>query len=217
MTTTPRWLGTRQAADLLGVKPETVYAYVSRGVLERHRSPDGRSSRFSRVEVERLAARNRRGGRAGALEVVIDSGLTLLDPEGGLFYRGTDATELARTSTFERVAELLWGSTYRTSAWTVPEAVTDVARKAVAALPAPARPTDRLRVAVAALAALAGADDHRDDRRPEYVTRAARTAILAGVEALPRRSTPQGTTVAHRLWSRLSGRPPERGEIRALT
>src|SRR6188472_1519608 len=100
-------LTTVQAATRLGVKPETLYAYVSRGMLTRHQ--DGRRSLFARDEIDRLAARARRGGRAGALELVVDTELTLLDPAGALFYRGQDATDLARTSTYEQVAELLWG------------------------------------------------------------------------------------------------------------
>ncbi|MEU2407969.1 helix-turn-helix domain-containing protein, partial [Streptomyces rubiginosohelvolus] len=37
-------LTTRQAAELLGVKPETVYAYVSRGQLSSVRAAGGRGS-----------------------------------------------------------------------------------------------------------------------------------------------------------------------------
>ena len=39
-------LSTRQVADRLGVKPETVYAYVSRGLLRSHRESGGRGSWF---------------------------------------------------------------------------------------------------------------------------------------------------------------------------
>src|SRR3954447_24697061 len=98
-------LTTEQAARRLGVKRETLYAYVSRGQLTRHAAPGGRRSLFARAEVERLAARARRGGRAGALEVIVDTELTLLDPSGALYYRGRDVTQLARESTYEDVAE----------------------------------------------------------------------------------------------------------------
>jgi citrate synthase len=223
VTKASRWLSTRQAADLLGVKPETVYAYVSRGVLTRQPGPDRRSSRFDRIEVERLAARHRRGGRAGALEVVIDTELTLLDPAGALYYRGRDAVELARTTHFEDVAELLWGIVSGSPAKAVrrrrkvhwlgrPDAV-GVARQAQDALPCSARPVDRMRVVVAALGAC---DPLRDDRRPEAVVAVTRALIAGVVDALPERTPPQGTSIAGRLWSRLSDRPARRGEIRAL-
>ncbi|MEQ7123977.1 citrate synthase [Actinopolymorpha sp. B11F2] len=220
MTKASRWLTTRQAADLLGVKPETVYAYVSRGALTRQRGEDRRSSRFDRIEVERLAARHRRGGRAGALEVVIDTELTMLDPVGALYYRGHDAIELARTTHFEDVAELLWdvapakvGRRRREGDWQARAAAVRVARQAQNALPASARPIDRMRVIVAALAAC---DPLRDDRRPEAVVAATRGLIAATVDALPERTPPQGSSIASRLWSRLSDRPARRGEIRAL-
>src|SRR5579875_4098739 len=101
-----QWLSAAQAADRLGVRPQTLYAYVSRGLLRSHPVPGpGRASRYERAEVERLAARTRPpGGRAGALEVVIDTGLTLLDPAGHLYYRGWDATSACRTASYERVA-----------------------------------------------------------------------------------------------------------------
>jgi citrate synthase len=199
---------TQQAADLLGVKPETVYAYVSRGVLARVRGEDRRSSQFDRIEVERLAKRNRRGGRAGSLEVVIDTELTLLDPAGALYYRGYDAVELARTSRFEDVAELLWAellwaepagsgggpseaprprrSAGRMSydrAWHAPTAAVRVARRAQNSLPASAPAIDRMRVVVAAFASC---DPMRHDRRPAAVTAAARA--VASARSLHRRA-----------------------------
>jgi citrate synthase len=46
-------LTTAEAAARLGVKPATLYAYVSRGLLARERSPGGRTSTFDPAEVER--------------------------------------------------------------------------------------------------------------------------------------------------------------------
>ena len=48
-----------EAARRLGVKPATLYAYVSRGVLTRDKAADGRGSLFDAEEVERLARRGR--------------------------------------------------------------------------------------------------------------------------------------------------------------
>ncbi|AXH34374.1 DNA-binding protein [Humibacter sp. BT305] len=47
-----------QAASRLGVKPATLYAYVSRGMLARER--DAHGSTFDALEVEAFAARRRR-------------------------------------------------------------------------------------------------------------------------------------------------------------
>jgi citrate synthase len=60
-----RRLSTAEAAARLGVKPATLYAYVSRGLLGRERSADGRTSTFDPDEVDRLARPGRaRPGRA---------------------------------------------------------------------------------------------------------------------------------------------------------
>ncbi|MGW2509877.1 helix-turn-helix domain-containing protein, partial [Streptomyces scopuliridis] len=46
-----------QAAKMLGVKPSTVYAYISRGLLSSTRLPEDRRSWLSRAEVEAFAHR----------------------------------------------------------------------------------------------------------------------------------------------------------------
>jgi citrate synthase len=108
MTLPTDWLSAADAARRLGVKRETLYAYVSRGLLSRKRTPGGRESLFDPAEVTRLAARHRGGGRAGALELIVDSSLTLLDPAGKLYYRGWDAEVACLGASFEEVAEWLW-------------------------------------------------------------------------------------------------------------
>ena len=55
------FLTAAEAARRLGVKPATLYAYVSRGVLSRGKAADGRASLFNADEVERLARRGRPG------------------------------------------------------------------------------------------------------------------------------------------------------------
>src|SRR5258705_152521 len=73
------WLGSAEAAARLGVKAETLYAYVSRGLLRSERVRGSRTARYLRGDVERLAARARRTGPSGP-ELVVDSEITLLDP-----------------------------------------------------------------------------------------------------------------------------------------
>src|SRR5689334_15328477 len=103
------WLSSEAAAARLHVKPETLYAYVSRGMIRSERMAGSRRSRFSRGDVERIAARQRGGGRAGALEVVVETSLTLLDPAGSLYYRGWDVGDIvAARVPFEAVASWLW-------------------------------------------------------------------------------------------------------------
>src|SRR4051812_15335056 len=102
------WLTSEQAAERLGVKPETLYAYVSRKVLTSEREPGTRRSRYLRADVERLAARQRSGGRAGGLEVIVETQLTRLDPTGHLYYRGWDVEEAVKQAGYEEVATWLW-------------------------------------------------------------------------------------------------------------
>src|SRR5579864_1239722 len=150
----PALITATEAAARLGVKRETLYAYVSRGQLNRRRGTrgagsGGRASLFDAAEVDVLAARTRRGGRAGALEVVIASAITSLEGDH-LRYRGHDATELAGTAPFEAVAEFLWsgdeGDLRRRPRWAV------VDTGATARLPGDADPINRFRATLAALA-----------------------------------------------------------------
>jgi excisionase family DNA binding protein len=51
-----QWLSTSEVASRLGIKRATVYAYVSRGVLQRIRRPGRRDSWFDLSEIERFAS-----------------------------------------------------------------------------------------------------------------------------------------------------------------
>ncbi|MFI6732757.1 citrate synthase [Nonomuraea sp. NPDC050451] len=99
------WIDAATASERLGVKPATLYAYVSRGVLQRRHSEDGRRSLFSAEEIERLARRGR--PRSQPPELVIESAITALGVDRP-HYRGIDALGLALTSDFETVAAWLW-------------------------------------------------------------------------------------------------------------
>lgn len=108
-------LTAQQAAARLGVSRQTLYAYVSRGLLRAHGTDDPRQRRYDAEAVSRLAAQRRRGRRPKDVAKatldwglpVLESGLTLIR-DGQLFYRGQDAVALAETATLEDVAALLW-------------------------------------------------------------------------------------------------------------
>jgi citrate synthase len=113
---TARVLDSAAAAALLGIKKETLYAYVSRGLLrgERDRARP-RESRYRREDVLALKSRRElRGNPALAASEglhwglpVLSSSLTLVE-DGRLYYRGQDVARLAREATVEAVAALLW-------------------------------------------------------------------------------------------------------------
>ncbi|HUR04070.1 MAG TPA: helix-turn-helix domain-containing protein, partial [Nonomuraea sp.] len=88
------WIDAATAAERLGVKPATLYAYVSRGVLKRRHSDDRRSL-FDAAEIEQLARRGR--PRNQPPELVIESGITALGLDRP-YYRGLDAIDLAKTT-----------------------------------------------------------------------------------------------------------------------
>jgi citrate synthase len=192
---------TAEAARRLGVKRETVYAYVSRGLLARDSSSDRRGSLFCPADVEALADRARHGNRSGALEVTVRTELTSLDPAGRLFYRGRDVVELARHRSFEEVASLLWDGEAN-APWRLAPTDRRLLASVRAPLPADALASDLIAVAIAALGA---ADPTAGDRRPAAVRQAA-TRMCAGATAiLDDHASAKGTT-AERLWRALSKR-----------
>ena len=150
-----------EAAEILGVSKQTLYAYVSRGQLTRTTAADGRTSLFERDDVERLGAQSRRAapGPRPTLDVQIRSDVTTLH-EAAVEYRGHDVIDLLRGRHFEDIAEVLWasGTTELPTGTTWPKAeIADLdAIDPIAGLPATA--IGRLAIAAHALDAL-----HRDD------------------------------------------------------
>jgi citrate synthase len=111
------WVSAEEAMDRLGVRPQTLYAYVSRGRIEARPDPaDPRRSRYRLADIDGLAQRKQRGRKAsevaaGAIawgEPVLASAITTV-AGGRLFYRGRDAVDLSETETLESVARLLRG------------------------------------------------------------------------------------------------------------
>lgn len=213
-----RRLSTKEAAELLGVKPETVYAYVSRGQLSSRRVPGGRASTFDAQEVEALARRNRRdsaGSPGSGAELSVRTRLTFIDTDR-YYFRGVDAVELASRHSYEEVAEWLWTGRLEPGATlTASEPSVAAARRAVDALPEHTGPTDRLRVAAIAAATT---DPLRFDLSEDAVLATARTLIPTLVAALPPRRhdhRDQGP-LARRLWGRLSGRDADEASLHVL-
>jgi citrate synthase len=201
------WITADAAARGLGVKRATLYAYVSRGVLVRRRSADGRGSLFDAAEIERLARRGRPRRAPGTTELVIESALTEIT-EDRLSFRGHEVTVLAAARTLEDVATLLWTGALPSlgamasnqsggqndapaERWHArPEAVA-VGSAAQAALPGRALPLERLQVIVPALAA---ADPLRLHLDSPAVMAAGRTLIAGMVDSLPAAAPASATT-----------------------
>ncbi len=111
-----QWLSREEALAMLGVRPQTLYAYVSRRLIERRIDPDDpRRSHYRGEDILALTSRRARGRRrttiaASAMawgEPVIRTAISTVR-HGRLIFRGRDAGELAETATLEEVAALLW-------------------------------------------------------------------------------------------------------------
>ncbi|MEV4256176.1 citrate/2-methylcitrate synthase [Spirillospora sp. NPDC049652] len=183
------WIDAAAAAERLGVKPATLYAYVSRGVLRRRRDEAGRRSLFDAAQVEELARKGRPRRRPGPTELAIESAVTALGPDRP-YYRGRDALVLAAEHRFESVAEWLWTGDESALAaapapegsWRASEEGLRAARAAQSGLPDGLLPLDRLQVITTALAVTDPLRVHTD---PEGVLVTARTLIAGMVDALP--------------------------------
>ena len=137
-----RYLTASAAARYLGVQPATLYAYVSRGIVERVVGDDGRSSLYPLASLDAAleTRRTRQVGVQPAIDVEIVTAITQLDSEV-LRYRGHDVAALSTVSSFEAVAELLWGGTLVPTrpSWPNDPALSSVARSMPASLPAVSR------------------------------------------------------------------------------
>lgn len=206
-----------EVAARLGVKVDTVYAYVSRGSLRSWKDPASKTSRFDPNEVEALARRGRprRTSRPPALDFTIESALTAVG-DHDVSYRGRSALDLARSATFEEVAHLLWTGQLDGGAPTW-------SPLAVSGTDLPAN-RDRLRMAVVLAAA---ADPFRADLTNVALPARAGSLIATMTEAVAgapgeraarlviSERPPLRGSVAGRLWARLAGGRPAPGLVQA--
>lgn len=110
------WLTREEVLAKLGVRPQTLYAYVSRRQIERRPDPaDPRRSLYRGDDILALVGRRTRGrGQASVAastlawgEPVIHTSIATVS-HGELIYRGEVVTALARRMGLEEVAAMLW-------------------------------------------------------------------------------------------------------------
>ena len=109
------WITRDAALDLLGVKPQTLYAYVSRGlVASQPQADDPRASLYSQADIDGLIQRRRSGrGRQAIAKAAISWGDPVMETaittvrDGRLIYRGRDAVKLATGATLEEATPWL--------------------------------------------------------------------------------------------------------------
>ena len=111
-----RYYTAEEAVRRLGISRNTLYAYVSRGLIRSE--PDSREKRTRRYhaqDVERLASRSEvHKAPESALRKAIDWGAPLFDSaitligEEDFCYRGQSVLHLAEQGSFEETVALLW-------------------------------------------------------------------------------------------------------------
>ena len=111
----PIYVSAREAAAELNISRATLYAYVSRGLIESIADPGARTRQYALADVRAL----RRGAVGADAQVgqearALDFGAPLLDSrlttirDGRLYYLGRDAAALSQTASFQSVTGLLW-------------------------------------------------------------------------------------------------------------
>jgi citrate synthase len=110
------WLTATEALQVLGVRPQTLYANVSRKKIRAKPDPkDTRRSLYHEADVRKMARQH--GGQRKATAVAaaaIEWGDPILSSaistvvDGRLYYRGQDAIVLSEERTHEEVARILW-------------------------------------------------------------------------------------------------------------
>lgn len=201
-------------AARLGVKKDTVYAYVSRGLLTKLGNVGNAESLYDPGEVEALAVRGRKAAPPQAVSPIFRSAITAI-MGGEPHYRGVPACTLARQHGFENVVQLLWQGEHVVPGGSIfPGAMEEPNLGAVAALMrGNALPLERFRCMVP----FAGGEDPlRHDTSPEQVTRKAARLMVRLLSAMDRLSTPADASLAALLWSRTSPRPATPGLLAAL-
>lgn len=110
------YLEREEVLALLKIKKESLYTYVSRGLIKTAPHGDSRRRLYLKSDVEKLKSRaaDRSGGTAGAApalrygDPIVQTWVSEITEEGPR-YRGYLAVDLARAGrTYESVAELLW-------------------------------------------------------------------------------------------------------------
>lgn len=207
------WLTAAEAAERIGVKRDTVYAYVSRGFVQSRRSDDdGRGRVLNPVDVERLARRSR-GANKRQQTGRPESAITLVEDDE-LYYRGRPAAELAASHTFEQVADLLWGAEDSPGDWEPSRITVDVYTKVVEAMPPTALTVDQMRIVSACLTAF---DPPEPAMSSRLLMSTAKRVLTTMVAALPQRSDVTQAGMPALLWSRLCDRPPTAAELQMVS
>ena len=111
-----QYMTAQEAADELGVKIGTIYAYVSRGLIRSQAAAEGQRNRlYSREDVNRLLIRRQMRINLDPTNVdvlhyaapVLESCISLIE-DGQLYYCGMPIEEVSAMLAAEELAALVW-------------------------------------------------------------------------------------------------------------
>lgn len=124
------YVGSTEAMSILGVRRETLYTYVSRGLIKTKQRPGVKAKLYRKADVEKL--RSRAVARSGGPQVsqslrygepIAQTWISELTAQGPR-YRGVLARDLVRDGrSFEFASELIWTGLPRTRdvPWPAPQ------------------------------------------------------------------------------------------------
>lgn len=215
----PSGLTTKEVAELLGVKRQTVYAYVSRGILHRQMALDGRTSLFDRAEVEQLRL-GRHPERDGELRAIVATRLTRVSDEG-IWIRGKDLiAEVSDGAGFTDIADLLWDAPEDEQWASADDHATEPLPTELFAgdtdRGATVTPLDQFRIILAMESA---SDPLRHDLSPRSVRSAGRRAIMAmatGLRSPGVTPTDPTSSIGGMVWTRMTADSATPDRRRAL-
>ncbi|MFM6851209.1 MAG: citrate/2-methylcitrate synthase [Terrabacter sp.] len=203
-----RWITTTEAAQRLGVKRATLYAYVSRGVLRSERRPGQQESLFDRAQIDAMASSTRaHGGPQPVLRFRSIATAVSSQADGDLLYRGIPLADAVALGSFDEAATAVLGS------------------HAAQGFPPLERPQGfdvrvlplerRMPVAVQLLAA---ADPFASDTDPDRVCRSALPTLRSAVALLAGRPTTSALSsdLAPLTLEALDGRPAAAADVAVL-
>ena len=110
-STSGTWITTTEAAQRLGVKRATLYAYVSRGLLRSERRPGQQESLFDRAQIDAMASATRPPGspqpvlRFRSIATSVSSQV-----DGDLLYRGRPLQDVVALGSLEDAAAIVLGT-----------------------------------------------------------------------------------------------------------
>ena len=112
-----RYMNAQEAATALDISINTLYSYVSRGLIRsKGGADDSRRRRYIAADIRHILAKRetvkqpekavQKSLHWGEMPL-LDSAITLIR-DGSLYYRGRNVLDLAQNNTLEEVAGLIW-------------------------------------------------------------------------------------------------------------